>query len=103
MQKTEAAANFDEGENLKFLGTLVPPLIYFWQLNSESAPGHTIVAHQKGLLNEITFELKEGVKVGRAKVSNREFTLTGGSLDFSDAMPTLNEFQTMINGNVQII
>lgn len=102
MQKNEAAAELGEGVNLKFLGTLLPPLIYMWKYDKNGDPHHTKKAYELGFLDE-TFALKEGVIAGRAKVNKGELELTAGSLDYSNAMPTSEGFQIMINGDVRII
>jgi len=103
MHKNEAAAKLGEGINVKFVATLVPPLIYCWQFDQDGKPNHMKKAFQLGLLDDQTFAAKEGVRIGRAKVKNGELVLTSGSIDFAKDMPTPEEFQTLINGDVQII
>lgn len=103
MHKNEAAAKIGEGINVKFVATLVPPLIYIWKFDKDGKPNHMKKAFDLGLLVENTFAAKEGVRIGRAKVKDGELVLTSGSLDFSQNMPSQEEFQTLINGDVQVI
>lgn len=102
MYKEDAINQLGEGANLKFLMTIVPPLIHFWRVNEDGDPQHVEIADRLNLLDE-TLDLKPGIKAGKAKVINGDFQLTGHSSDYSNKMPTETEFQNATNGEIILI
>ena len=63
MKLAEAINNLPEKEDLKFLGTLMPPMIYIWNVDGFGNPFHNKVAIKLDLLvDENT--LKIGVFAG---------------------------------------
>ena len=63
MKLAEAINNLPEKEDLKFLGTLMPPMIYIWNVDGFGNPFHNKVAIKRDLLvDENT--LKIGVFAG---------------------------------------
>ena len=73
-----------------------------WKPGDDGKPLHLAQAYELGLLDN-DFIPKSGVKFGLAQVDKGNFRLTGGSRDFPEYTPTPEEFQELIDSNIEFL
>ena len=111
MNINEAKAKMIDGEEYKFVGSLVPPMLAFARI-SDPPPQHVVIGKDLGLVvfdpdlpTKPPYRPVEptNFRAGSVLFENQGFLLTEASSAFPNSKPTKKEFAFMLKGNIVII